>query len=276
MAEVLKRRGICFVDSAMLIDLVGVDDLPEMSEGRWPVEVFDNWRMPVYLNSLHYKYAIKCDFDFLCLAPYDLADLQGFSETFSAVTFKLDLRREHLDEDAIRAANIDVTYDIAQSTYFNVGFVAVNCADYCVRNVYSEFVEKYVAFSTFDPLITNSEQAVFSFLEGSGLLSVREIDPNYNVRITTLPPVREDGRADIRNLHFLTQNKPWLPVDFRYFDRYVPIGRTSVYLYREYWLRAARADDLFDKYVHVADDELSLLGPMVKVLSAHIAYGHGR
>lgn len=43
--------------------------------GRWPIHVFYNYLVPNYLHELGYKYAIKLDYDVLCIGKYDLNEL---------------------------------------------------------------------------------------------------------------------------------------------------------------------------------------------------------
>lgn len=274
MQAELHKAGIRYVASSELAKHGDTSDLAPMVDSRWPEHVFHNWIAPNYLASLGYKHVVKADFDLLCVAPYDLADLVSDSHLFSAVTFPVDLTRQGVTSDMASRIGVENDDALKHVAYFNVGFVGVNADRYTREGMLAKFKEAYKELESANPPVPNAEQAATALIAMSAQDGVRHINPNYNVRATMLPPVLDDGRADIRNIHYLTHNKPWKPANFTYLDRYVPAKRTCVYMYRDIWHKTASEHPLFGKYVNIEpQNDLMTLGILSKTYDAHYRQG---
>ncbi|SMY04853.1 Lipopolysaccharide biosynthesis protein, LPS:glycosyltransferase [Brevibacterium aurantiacum] len=275
-AKMFDDYQITFVPSRELASIESLDSFDLMHEGRWPKHVFYNWVMPMYLRSLGYNHAVKVDYDILCMSPYMLEDICDSSSVFSACVFSQDLLREGITASVCEAFGADFNRQ-DEARYFNAGFAAINIVEYTERDFFSRFQAAYSLLMTDCPSIPNAEQVAWSLVCASDPQVLRNIDHSYNVRTTTLPVLNRDGSARIRNLHFVTHNKPWLPADFTYLDRYVPRGRTSVYIYREAWLREASCIPGFSKFVSSGvPGVLDTVGLLSRVLGAHYVYERGR
>lgn len=271
MRTILSERRIGFIAREDFDGAAGSNALEPMVEGKWPQELFDNWLAPLYFRSIGYRHALKVDYDVLCVAPYRLTDLVSSNETFCSVVFEVDLEKNNVSREVVERLGIKYDSGLAHAPYSNVGFMAIDCESYEDSEFLSSFISTYSDLRSLNPKVPLCEQATLSMLFWSGRASFRAIDPNYNVRIITRPPILSDGSADIRNIHYATHHKPWLRPDFRWFDKYVPIGKTSVYLYRSVWLRAAARDPVWVEYLDFdPNDELQNLGLQLKVLNAYL------
>lgn len=273
MRSALHARGIAFVAREEYEGLADTSDLRTMSEGKWPTEIFDNWVAPHYFAKVGYRYALKVDYDFLCVAPYRYEDLLSARADIRSVLMEVDLAKQHVEESVFPRMGLELQQSFSKAPYTNVGFVAVNLENYVEHGVFAAFAKTYAFLREEKSEVLLCEQAALSVLMSAGKVVNEGIDPNYNVRIVTLPPVDGSGRVDVRNLHYATHHKPWLKVDYRWFDKYVPVGKTSVYLYRDLWVRTAAQDPLYWEYVNLdPHDDLAALAPIVKVLRAHIQH----
>ncbi|UTT40313.1 hypothetical protein NMP99_03115 [Glutamicibacter mishrai] len=274
MQAELHKAGIRYVASSELAKHGDTSDLAPMVDSRWPEHVFHNWIAPNYLASLGYKHVVKADFDLLCVAPYDLADLVSDSHLFSAVTFPVDLVHQGVNEGMARNLGFEDLAPLKRSPYFNVGFVGINAERYFKEGLLAKFKQAYKELESANPPVPNAEQAATALIALAADNGVRHIDPNYNVRATTVPSVLADGRADIRNIHYLTHNKPWKPANFTYLDRYVAAERTCVYMYRDIWHKEASKHPLFSKYVPIEpQDDLHTLGILSRAFGEHYRQG---
>ena len=273
MRKALHDRGIEFVAREDFADIADTTSLENMAEGKWPREIFDNWVAPHYFAKVGYRYALKVDYDFLCVAPYDHHDLLSATADFRSVIFDVDLAKQHVEQSAIEKLGVTLKASFEKSPYTNVGFMVLNLDNYLTNQVFEKFARTYKVLREEESGVLLCEQAALSILLASGEVTCEPINPNYNVRIVTLPPILESGRADVRNLHYVSHHKPWSAIDYRWFDNYVRSGKTSMYIYRELWIRTASRDPLFREYVNIdPTDDLALLAPLVKVLRAHINF----
>lgn len=259
--------GITFIPAAELDAIAATGHMRTMREGQWPVEVFHNWVMPLYLERRGYTHAIKADYDILCMSPYALADVTPHDHVFAAAVFNVDLKAQGVPEDLLPDSS---RAPLENVPYFNAGFAAINLAEYGRTEALAEFKRLYSAIVKRSPSVPAAEQAAWALFCAANEGTLAAIDDSYNVRATTLPRVSSDGRAMIRNAHFVTHNKPWRPPNYRYLANYVPSKRTCVYIYREAWLRAAERLPGFARHVSVPPpDELTTLGTLSTVFAEH-------
>lgn len=273
ISEELRKRGIHYVPSEAIREHGSIDDLPLMNEGRWPKEVFDNWAAPNYFANAGYEYAIKVDYDLLCIGHYALDELMPSGSPIAGCVFPVHLKNQGVTQHALESLSLGPETPLENNPYINVGFVSFNCHLYRETGFFDTFKKYYSALSSLDTPVANCEQAAISLMCSSNVTSIKNIAPSYNVRITLLPKIdlSSDGpSARVKNLHYLTANKPWLPADFKYLDRYAEIGRTSVYLYRQIWLNFASKDPLFDTFVTFDCSDQKELSNLLYMFQAHL------
>jgi lipopolysaccharide biosynthesis glycosyltransferase len=266
MKRSLLQRDIAFIDTAELEEHGTVDDLPVMGENRWPKHVFYNWLVPLKLHAADYKYAIKADYDLLCVGPYDLDDVQNPGNTIAALEFEVDLPAE-----GVKAEHLRDIVNPKRASYYNAGFVAINLDRYMAADTFGKFKTAYARIHADGNKVINAEQAALSIVAAKDSTPIKRLDASYNQRIVYPPRIDDEGQPIIRNIHYLTQNKPWLPPNFSYLDHYVKIGRTTVYMYRSIWQRYAAGVEGFSDFVDIKpDSDLDSIVIMTKVLQAHL------
>lgn len=271
--KVFAQYGISFVPTEEILKHGTTEDLPLMKEGQWPAHVFHNWIAPLYFSAEGYKYAIKADYDLLCMSPYRGADIFGFEALFHASVFNVGLANQGVTAEVAERNYVDPA-KLKSVPYFNVGFAAINLDRYRDEKILDAFKSAYSDIVVTNPNVPNAEQAATALLCLTGDNRLAPVDPSYNVRTTTLPKLDANGNAQIRNLHYLTHNKPWRKPNYTYISGYVPAQRTCIYIYRDAWLQQAASYPGFEKYVETgAPDALTTLGVLTKVLAEHYRQG---
>ena len=269
MQQILDSYNITFVDVAEFDQFGSVNGLKLMHENRWPEELFYNWIAPYYFAKIGYEYALKVDYDILCLGEYQLPRLLNPASTFAGLTWDLNLLKEGLSENHLKALDIP-TLDPEKVPYFNAGFVAINLKRYVDGETFKHFKDIYSAIQSGDTAVNMTEQvalAITAFVDGS---PVTRLDETYNTRITTLPKLTTDKKPIIRNIHYITQNKPWRSVDFRYLEGYTKAHKTCLYMYRNAWLNYASQVDGFSEFVEIkAPTELDTIGMYAEIFASH-------
>lgn len=270
MRQQLHSRGITFIPREQFASEDEVE-FQNMEEGKWPTEIWDNWIAPLHFNTIGYNYALKVDYDILCLSSYSLEEMFGATEVFRGVVMPVNLEQNNIGTEIFNKLELPIPNQLNSAPYCNVGVLTFNTERYRDSGFLGDFARVYKVLRESTPAVPLCEQAALSVMMTGEMVDFNSLDPNYNVRIITRPPIKDDGRPDIRNLHFITHNKPWLKPDYRWFDKYVPIGKTSMYLYRASWLAEAARDPLATEYLDFdPEDQLLQLGTILKVLNAYV------
>jgi lipopolysaccharide biosynthesis glycosyltransferase len=267
MAELLETYGINFLDSTELDSFGSVEGMAVMAEKVWPAEVFNNWLAPMYFHEAGYEVAVKADYDLLCMAPYALADLAVTKETFASFTWSQNLTADGVTQETLIDLGVPPENTLGRLQYFNVGFVSINTSLYVERQVFERFKEIYSRLVGQSGKVKAAEQAAIALLCSVDNLLIRHIGKDYNVRATVLPDLAGDLMPKVRNIHFLTSNKPWKPVSFAYLSAYAKDDRAGLYMYRNIWLHEASKVDCFEEFVSQRPlTDLELLGLWTRVL----------
>lgn len=270
MDAALCKRNITFVDTAELTRHGSVEGLSAMKENRWPNHVFYNWLFPYWLHERGYESALKVDYDLLCLGRYYLSDLMPSNESVSALTFRVNLLGQGVNADVLRELDIPVVDNSAVIPYYNAGVVGISLKDYVSAGTFEIFRSVYMAIQRDGNSVTNAEQAALAIVAFHSSGGIREIPTSYNQRINVIPEFDSRGKIAIKNVHYLTQNKPWLEPDYRYLEGYTKDGRTAVYIYREIWHEYAKNIEGYERYVPAhSPTSLDRLEMFARVLSAY-------
>lgn len=270
MRNELRSRNITFIPRERFANIRQVE-FENMAEGKWPSEIWDNWIAPLYFRAEGYPHALKVDYDVLCLSPYSTHEMFGSSEVFRGVVMSVDLQKDNVNHGIFETLGYQSPSNLQDAPYCNVGVLGFNTKNYEDTDFITEYSHAYQVLRNSTPTVSLCEQAALSVMMTGGQISYGTLNPNYNVRIITRPPITDDGRADIRNLHFITHNKPWLQPNYRWFDNYVSENKTIMYLYRACWLAAASRDPLASEYLNFdPEDQLLQLGTIIKIFNAHV------
>ena len=269
MESVLRAHSIRFVDIAELQPYGSVDDLTPMKEERWPTHVFCNWLFPHWLHDRGYEEALKVDYDLLCVDAYHLPELMPGDETVSALKFDVDLLHVGVSQDALAELKIPVVGNKATVPYYNAGVVGMNLERYVNAGTFALFRYAYLTVQERSASVLNAEQvalAIVAYHSGG----IKGIPTAYNQRITILPELGPDRLPILKNIHYLTQNKPWKDPDYRYLKGYTEFGRTGVYIYRDIWHQYAKTVPGYTKYVPAhSPTPLDTLGMYTTILAAY-------
>lgn len=271
MRDVLSDHDIHFVDIAVLATYGTVDDLDAMKEQRWPNQLFNNWLFPYWLRDHGYKDALKVDYDILCVGKYELADVLPKCSSVSALKFNVDLLRVGVPRNSLAELQVPVINDSAIIPYYNAGVVGIDIERYVDAGTFGFFRYAYLTIQAEGATALNAEQvalAIVAYHSGG----IDELPAAYNQRITMLPDLDAAGHPLLKNIHYLTHNKPWKDPDYRYLDGYVKHGRTAVYIYRDIWHQYAQTVPGYAEFVRPqAPSALETIGMYTTVLAAYHA-----
>lgn len=270
MADALAKHDIHFVDTADLNEYGDVHTLPAMGERRWPVHVFYNWVIPQWLHDQGYQTAIKADYDLLCTGRYYMPDIHPGEHTIAALTFPVDLIGQGVPTGSLTEAGIAVENGKAAAPYYNAGFVTINLKRFVGADTFTEFRRVYQSIHKDGAKVVNAEQAALAIVAYQDDMPLKSIPEPYNQRIVHLPALDAEGMPVLKNVHYLTQNKPWLPPDYRYLKGYTETGRTAVYLYRNLWHEYAHTlEGYSSRYGATPPKALEILGMHTEILRAY-------
>lgn len=248
MSEALDHHKITFIDAADLNVMNQISTLPKMKEGRWPIEILLNWALPEYLLGLGYKQSIKVDYDILCMKKYNLDEVLPKSCIARGLLLNINIEKEGISAEAEQKAIQQKLFKPGVKAYMNAGFVGFD-NEKCRKNkFFSKLLAAYSFITSSCPKAKLIEQiAVFfalSVCEGG----VEELDDTYNHRVRWGVLVDKDLLPTARNIHYITNVKPWMPFDRAIIRPFVNDRQGVIFAYRSIWLERAAKSPWFDKF----------------------------
>lgn len=207
-----------------------------MQEGAWPVDVLINWGVPLYLYNRNYEYSIKVDYDILCVDSWDIPEILPTKELISAAFFKCNLFSQGFNKNLLDKFKLDRS----EVPYFNAGFAVINNKEYIKHQFFEVFLSYYQALTSYDDCkIALVEQVSLALTIWGINTKYKTIPQSYNHRVTTFGSLEDLGTIEFKNIHYLTSNKPWKPINLRYLDSYVKLNFAHLYMFRKLWIDEA-------------------------------------
>lgn len=271
MINIMSKYNIKFIDSKEILKFGSIDDLEVMHEAQWPKEVFLNWLAPSYFYKEGYDIAIKADYDLLCIDSWNEEDINLKEEVFSSHIWNTqNLLKDGVDFSILSKYGFLNESEAIATSYMNVGFVVINLQFYNDYNCFSLFKKIYNDIVGCKK-VNVAEQAAISVLIKYLKLKTKNISCSYNYRITTILPDNFYGK--VKNIHFLTSNKPWRELSFKYAKAYISDNRVHLYLFRQIWLDYASKFSEFNQYVKITssltpNENIANINTMFKMIYA--------
>ena len=248
MSAIIDASKINFVDSKVLSGYVNLDDFKSMSEGIWPVEVFLNYAMPVYLKKIGYKYSCKADYDILCVSKYDIEEIIPGENALSGWCGAVNLGLQNVPEAVIADLVSDAIIRSRHVDYMNVGFILFNNEYYVDNKLLDRFSKFYHYLCNKCPDAMLLEQIAFSLLLSSLNGQFTKISESYNHRVLSSKDTDSDLMFDVKNIHYITRCKPWKPLVINTIKWFVGNHGGCLFSYRNAWLEFAETVDGFERY----------------------------
>lgn len=273
MRELLDKYGINFIPVEALSEYGRIDDMAQMQENVWPTEVFYNWLAPLKFWDMGYRDIVKADYDMLCVAPWDISELRLSGADLATTNWKQSAFKDGVLEETADSIGWVPRDDKGTIDYSNVGFVAIDGRSYAQSDFFTVFKSVYQALMAQSGKVAAAEQVAFGITIELVGLKLGKIDKSYNHRVSTLPELDENYFPKIRNIHYLTSNKPWKPLTFKYMHAYAKDGRGGIFLFRNLWLKRAAHIEGFSEFVDQRPhDELNELGIALNVVKSVYQY----
>ncbi|WP_313740178.1 glycosyltransferase [Pseudomonas sp.] len=248
MTAALEHHKINFIDAQDLKVSDKIASLPKMKEGRWPIEILLNWALPEYLISRGYNYSIKVDYDILCLKPYNLDEVFPTTSTARGLLFNINLEKEGIAAEYIDLAIKNNLLDIKTKAYMNAGFVAFNNKKCQENQFFERLLSSYSFIMDNCPKAKLIEQIAIYFALSVCEGGAEELDPTYNHRVRWGVLVDKDLIPTARNIHYITNIKPWMPFDRGAIRNFVNDRQGVIFAYRSIWLEQASKSPWFSNF----------------------------
>ncbi|SEH27507.1 glycosyltransferase [Selenomonas sp. KH1T6] len=205
-----EQRGLC---KRLGIFIVGLENVGEEytkdfgSFSRWPKEVWLNYIAPNYLEKRGYKYAIKMDYDMLCVKKFNLEELLPGDHIISYCEKRNSLSNFIEKKDVTQIENeYNIIFDAKIGTA-NVGFIVFDLKEYVKRNIANIFKDLYVFFIKKEIKVYGEfiEQFLFSLLQLIIRIRFKKIPFSYN---STASYMMYNDECVV--IHYNTDIKPWI------------------------------------------------------------------
>lgn len=206
--KICQENNIKLIDLDVLSPSEYLADFSDMK--RWPVEIFLNYMAPVYLEGKSYDYAIKLDYDMLCIAPFDFKKITPNKDQIISVITKRPLTY-YLEEKNIARLEKSIGNKLADTDCAcNVGTIVIDLKRYCKQKLHMVFADAYKIMSKIKIINGETiEQFGFGLLQSMKRISFKRLPEAYNFR----PGVCFTNKQDAAIIHYSTIFKPWTDLD---------------------------------------------------------------
>jgi len=248
MQDTLSSLKINFIDTKELDKHSILDDFTKMHENIWPIDVFYNYALPIYLKDKGYKYSCKADYDILCVGKYDMEKIIPDDVVLSGFKARVNLIKEGMTETSARESIDKNIFSDIHSAYMNVGFIVFNNDLYCKRDFLGKFKKAYKFLVESSPKAKLHEQLAFASVLNQVCGSFKDTSEAYNHRVLATRDTDDNFMFDTKNFHYITRFKPWMPLDKSKTRWFIDNGGSCLYAYRNIWLDFAMSVPGFDEY----------------------------
>ena len=155
--KICKKNGIELIDLDVLSPSEYLADFDDMK--RWPVEIFLNYMAPVFLNGKSYDYAIKLDYDMLCIAPFDFNKITPNKDQVISVITKRPLTYYLEEKNIVKLEKLIGSKLADTDCACNVGTIVIDLNRYCEQKLHKVFADAYKVMSLNKIKIVNGETA---------------------------------------------------------------------------------------------------------------------
>ena len=248
MSEELMGYEIHFIHNKTFQEYEIEQTFRSMSEGRWPVKIFYNYVLPIYLEKLGYKYSIKADYDLLCIGEYDLESIMPIDKTIGGLTTKVNLFNEGVTQKTFDTLKSEGKLSSNWTDYMNVGFITFNNKNFTKNKCFEYFVDIYKYLAQTNPEAKLLEQIAFSILLQKLKDQYINFSDAYNHRVLWTRATDQNLNFDTKNIHYITQFKPWKPFELDKLKWFLYRNLGSLFAYRNLWLEFAETIPSFEQF----------------------------
>lgn len=213
--------------------------------GRWPRHVFYNWLAPRYFHNVGFDYAIKADYDMLCLNKIILSEIIPNQEEVITVLRKAKIKAK-LDKQSFANICSHLNLDFPEEARSaNVGLVVFNLSTWNKLNLEELYINIYLYLKNRIPewngqIINETlEQLAFACLQGRTKTLFKSLPEEYNYR-----PIFARSINLPVFVHYNTPLKPWHEIDYQIASKYNPVGVISQLILNHKWQTFAAKIDL--------------------------------
>ena len=240
--SLIQEYNIAAVDVSELRTKANLDGFDGFH--RWPVHVFYNYVAPIYLQERNYAYAIKLDYDMLCMARYDLQEILPSSEETISIVYKRKLSEFVSEKIFTEKSGLSIKLEGYHSV--TAGFFVANTQSFVDKKFFDVYRTICLALQKTEYASYISGETIEQFTLGvaQSMLghSFRKIHPGYNFR-----PYYFKQFDKNYNIHFnKIKEKPWQDVPKDAFVGKGAIGWLRSFLFFNYWIDFANEHGLKD------------------------------
>ena len=209
---------------------------------RWPVHVFYNYIAPDFLYTKGYNYAIKLDYDMLCIDAFNIDEILPSKNEGICVIQKRNLST-YIDEDNLNKIESKFKLDDFKST--NTGFIVFNLEFYNKKNVSKLYGDVFMYFTEKEIISEEtSEQFCFGLLQSTLGVKFKKLKYLYNFR----PYIETQNINNTKIIHYTTVLKPWKQFITEDIAKFNKDGYIRHVLLTSYWIEHANSLHFTEKW----------------------------
>ena len=206
-----EQLKICKEHKINFIDIKEIDTKHRINIfsgfSRWPAHVFYNYMAPDFLYSKGYNYAIKLDYDMICIDSFIMSEI--LPEKTQGICV-LPKRKISAYVDKISLKKLKEKFVLGDYRVGNVGLIVFDLEYFNKNDILNTYIDIFTYVSTNEIYHGDEtcEQFCFGLLQGVLNKEFKQLHYAYNFR-----PYHE--KRDIENikiLHYNFKQKPWHPI----------------------------------------------------------------
>lgn len=201
--------------------------------GRWPKHVWLNYIIPEYLKKLNYDYAIKLDYDILCVNKPNIECILPSYEEVMSIALRFPLKFIEFKETDIKLSDL---YPINEFKTLNAGVICINIHSYIDNKIIEKLHSIYRSIVQYKAT-EYVEQLSLALLQPELAHDFKDLPLQYNFRTAFSRTPK-----NVTFIHFNTSFKPWHNLK----NDSISSDTFRTLLLRNYWLDFADEIGLHD------------------------------
>lgn len=247
-----KKYDIAFIDTSTIDNKDIINEFSDFQ--RWPVHVFYNYLAPHVLYAKGYDFAIKLDYDMLCINSFVMNEILPQKDEGISVYLQAKISA-CVDKENLKKLKEKFTINDYRAA--NVGFIAFDLAYYTQNKILDKFKDIFIyCNNNIARIAETTEQFCFGLLQGVLGTTFKHIPYTYNFRPYS-------GRCNldekVKILHYNCKDKPWHPIPALDYDRIKKDYFIRFIMSFVYWIEYANSLDFTETWYENRDISLKTL-----------------
>lgn len=248
-----EQIRLCKKYNITLVDIKDIDKKNIINNfsgfSRWSFHIFYNYLAPDFLYSKGYDFAIKLDYDMLCIDSFVMNEILPDKEQGICVYPKGRIT-DYVDKSNLK--KLMEKFNTGEYRTANVGFIVFDLKYFNQKNISTIYKDifSYISENKITLVGETCEQFCFGMLQGVLNSSFKQLPYTYNFR----PYYEKRNMSDIKIIHYNQLSKPWEPMQ-EDISNITRDGYIRFNILVTYWIEYAKSLDFTENWY--TDKELS-------------------